>query len=209
MPQKPDITRAESAPGEKRRKAMIEAAYSLFTEKGYESVSVDDIIRISGGSKASFYKFFSTKEGILQAVIEEFAQRFLQNMPVRGTPKKEPREALKVLGLHIASLALSENAINQQRLAAGNAKTRPDLGMMWFNHGPKATMDRFAEYLEAETEAGRLKVKNPSRAAMLFLGMLIFKDNMTMLVGAPAPSKRELTENVNDAVEVFLAAYGG
>ncbi len=194
--------------GEKRRKAMIEAAYSLFIEKGYESVSVDDIIRVSKGSKSSLYKFFGNKEGILKAVIESLAEEFLREIHLEFPSAKTAREALNRVGMVFADLALSDNAINQHRHAVSHARAFPDLAKLWYESGPKRTMDGFADFLEKETAAGRLRIADPARAAWFFLGMIIFHDNMRRLVCLPPSKRSELKEMVSEAVEVFLAAYG-
>lgn len=50
---------------------IIEAAVRLFSEKGYTATSVDEIARESGMAKASFYKFFQSKEDVLIATVLE------------------------------------------------------------------------------------------------------------------------------------------
>ncbi|WP_199620177.1 FAD-dependent oxidoreductase [Paenibacillus alkalitolerans] len=49
----------------KKRQLVIDTAIRLFAEKGYEQVSVDEIIAISGISKGTFYHYFSSKEDLL------------------------------------------------------------------------------------------------------------------------------------------------
>jgi TetR/AcrR family transcriptional repressor of mexJK operon len=195
--------------GEKRRHSMIEAAYSLFIEKGYASVSVDDIIRVSKGSKSSLYKFFGSKEGILKAVVESLAEEMLREIHLEFPSAKTAREALNRVGMVFADLALSDNAINQHRQAVSHARAFPDLAKLWYESGPKRTIDGFANFLERETAAGRLRVADPARAAWFFTGMIIVHDNMRLLVGLPRPERSALKEIVTEAVEVFLARYGG
>ncbi|WP_179032158.1 TetR/AcrR family transcriptional regulator [Paenibacillus kribbensis] len=48
---------------------IIYAALSLFSEKGYDATSVDEIARESGMVKASFYKYFQSKEALLLGTI--------------------------------------------------------------------------------------------------------------------------------------------
>jgi AcrR family transcriptional regulator len=194
--------------GENRRKAMIEAAYSLFIEKGYASVSVDDIIRVSKGSKSSLYKFFGNKEGILKAVVESLADEMLHQINVEFPSGGTPREALNRIGMVLVDLALSDNAINQHRHAVSHAKAFPDVAKLWYESGPKRSFDGIAYFLEKETAAGRLRIADPGRAALLFTGMIIFHDNMRLLVCLPRSKRSELKEMVSEAVEVFLAAYG-
>ncbi len=208
MVRKKDLEELSNTAGQNRRKAMIEAAYSLFIEKGYGSVSVDDIIRVSKGSKSSLYKFFGNKEGILKAVIESLAEEFLREIHLEFPSGGTPREALNRIGVVFADLALSDIAINQHRHAVSHARAFPDLAKLWYESGPKKTMDGFADFLEKETAAGRLRISDPARAAWFFLGMIIFHDNMRRLVCLPQSKKSELKELVSEAVEVFLAAYG-
>lgn len=48
---------------------IIEVALQLFSEKGYTATSVDEIAKESGMAKASFYKFFQSKEDVLVATV--------------------------------------------------------------------------------------------------------------------------------------------
>lgn len=194
--------------GQKRRDAMVEAAYKLFTEKGYMSVSVDDIIRISGGSKSSLYKYFGDKEGILKAVIGSLAEKMLREFRFEYDSSKSPREALTRIGMVLVDLALSENAINQHRQAVSHAKALPELAKLWYELGPMRTFDGLAKFLEKEAAAGRLRIEKPVQAALLFAGMIIFRDNMRMLICLPRSKRSDLKELVSEAVDVFLAAYG-
>ena len=194
--------------GQRRRKAMIDAAYTLFMEKGYASVSVDEIIRISKGSKSSLYKYFGDKEGILKAVVESLADEMLREIHFEFPSGRTPREALNRLGLILVNLALSDNAIHQHRHAVSHAREFPDVSKLWYESGPKRTFDGIAQFLQKETAAGRLRVPDPNRAALFFGGMIIFHENMRLLVGLPRTRRFELKEMVSEAVEVFLATYG-
>lgn len=208
MQGKVDREELPNTAGKKRRDAMIEAAYKLFIEKGYMSVSVDEIIRVSRGSKSSLYKYFGNKEGILKAVIESLAEHMLREIHFEHDSGRTPREALERIGMVLVDLALSENAINQHRHAVSHAKAFPEVAKMWYESGPRRTLAGLADFLEKETAEGRLRIANPERAALLFAGMIIFHDNMRLLVCLPRPKKSELKEMVSEAVDVFLAAYG-
>jgi protoporphyrinogen oxidase/AcrR family transcriptional regulator len=49
----------------KKRDVMMDVALSMFMEKGYENVSVDDIITATGTSKGTFYHYFKSKDAII------------------------------------------------------------------------------------------------------------------------------------------------
>ncbi|MGE7591669.1 TetR/AcrR family transcriptional regulator [Peribacillus frigoritolerans] len=50
--------------GEKTREKILQISLKLFSEKGYEKVTVDEIVKKSGTSKGSFYQHFSAKSDI-------------------------------------------------------------------------------------------------------------------------------------------------
>jgi len=202
-------TKTKKAPGERRREAIMEAALELFIEKGYAAVTVDEIIRKSGGSKSSVYEYFGTKEGLLHAIIASVANEVLT---VADTPVAEgtdPRETLTNIGIKFCSEILTEKGIGLFRLAVSNSRRYPELSRMFYESGPKKTFMGVAEYMRKEAAAGRLNIKNPTLASELFLCMILGKGHIAIPVGgAKPPSKAKIKELVEEAVEVFMAAYG-
>lgn len=53
------------------RRAITVAAVNLFSEKGYEKTSIEDIARVAGIGKATIYTYFSTKEEIFMSYCDE------------------------------------------------------------------------------------------------------------------------------------------
>jgi AcrR family transcriptional regulator len=68
MEEDPPLTRRKLQARE-TRKRILETALSLFREKGFDQVSIDEITSSAGVSKGSFYTYFQTKSDI---IIEEF-----------------------------------------------------------------------------------------------------------------------------------------
>jgi len=55
-----------------RRQQLLQAARSLFAEKGYHETTVDDITRAADVAKGTFYLYFSEKREIYLEVIRSF-----------------------------------------------------------------------------------------------------------------------------------------
>ena len=55
--------------GEKRKQDLIRIAYRLFTARGYEHTSVDEIIAEAGIAKGTYYYYFESKEQMLEDVV--------------------------------------------------------------------------------------------------------------------------------------------
>ena len=59
---------------DRTRSAILSESTQLFAEKGFIGASISDIAEVVGVSKSSIYHYFPSKESILHALIDSFAQ---------------------------------------------------------------------------------------------------------------------------------------
>lgn len=57
---------------------MIDVASALFAEKGYEAVSVRDILNVVNGAPGMFYYYFKSKQDIYLASMEQYIAKRLK-----------------------------------------------------------------------------------------------------------------------------------
>jgi len=57
---------------EKTRKSILDAAFRVFAEQGFEAPTTDDLVREAGVARGTFYGYFETKEDVLRCVAREF-----------------------------------------------------------------------------------------------------------------------------------------
>ncbi|WP_261305720.1 FAD-dependent oxidoreductase [Paenibacillus andongensis] len=95
----------------KKRDVMMEVALTMFMEKGYENVSVDDIIAATGSSKGTFYHYFKSKDAIISALYSKQIQLIQEWV-------KQPPSKVQSLEGHINRLFLdlSSNIQSSPRL---------------------------------------------------------------------------------------------
>lgn len=55
---------------EANRAAILEAARRCFLESGYETITIRDVIRLSGLAAGTFYNYFPDKESLFRALVE-------------------------------------------------------------------------------------------------------------------------------------------
>ena len=60
----------KGAKGEKRKQELLNIAYQMFVQKGYEETSIDEIIAQANIAKGTYYYYFPSKEATLEAVID-------------------------------------------------------------------------------------------------------------------------------------------
>ena len=63
-----------------RRSEILEVAQRLFYRNGYVQTSVQDIINEIGIAKGTFYHYFSSKQDLLDAMIERMVEQTLQSL---------------------------------------------------------------------------------------------------------------------------------
>ncbi|GAA4236079.1 TetR/AcrR family transcriptional regulator [Actinomadura meridiana] len=81
---------------------VLTAASRLFYERGIHTVGVDEIAERAGASKLSLYRYFRSKEGLVEAVVEERSAR-IHEWLVEETAHAPPGRA-RVLALFDALL---------------------------------------------------------------------------------------------------------
>jgi len=64
--------------GNETKKRIIDCARKLFVEKGYNNVSVDEIISEAGSSKGGFYTHFKTKEQLIFSMVGLVDEAYLK-----------------------------------------------------------------------------------------------------------------------------------
>ncbi len=62
---------------ERRTDAILDAAYSVFSTRGYHNATVDDIAQHAGVSKGTCYQYFSGKEEVFLATLDRTLDKIL------------------------------------------------------------------------------------------------------------------------------------
>ena len=72
--------RASEHEQEDTRRSLLDAAAKLIAERGYRGMTVNEIVARAGLSKGTFYWYFSCKDDVLFAVLEEHIDRPLYEL---------------------------------------------------------------------------------------------------------------------------------
>ncbi len=81
-----------------RRDAFVDAAIRRIQVKGYEQLSVQDVIEEVGASRGAFFHYFDSKSALLAAVVDRMVEvATSQVMPVVADPRLTALEKLQGL----------------------------------------------------------------------------------------------------------------
>jgi len=74
------ITAAKNLETEDTASRIVHQATRLFLEKGYHGTSIDDITKAAGLTKGALYWYFKSKQDLLEKIVKEFENRFLNGL---------------------------------------------------------------------------------------------------------------------------------
>lgn len=76
------------------RQAILDSALTLFYEKGYDAVGVQQIVEAAGVTKPTLYYYFGSKQGLLQSLLNEHFSWLEREMTKLGECKERIPEKL-------------------------------------------------------------------------------------------------------------------
>lgn len=203
----------EMGNSEKKRKAILEAAMSVFLKSGYLGASMDEIAAIAQVSKQTVYKQFSSKEALFVGIVTSMtgaAGDAVHNDVPKLAEKGDLAEYLQSYALRQLTVVLTPPIMQLRRLVIGEVSRFPELARVLYERGPQRAMAIFASILEDLASRGLLKISDPKTAASHFNWLVMSEPlNRAMLLGDGAiPKSAALRRHVAESVRVFLAAYG-
>jgi TetR/AcrR family transcriptional regulator, mexJK operon transcriptional repressor len=188
---------------EQRRERIVRLAAPLFLKKGYDNVSIDEIIGVVGGSKATIYAWFGGKEGLFEAVVRQECRDVTMAIHVDATGTLEAQ--LTEIGQSFLAMVLSPPILEFHRLMVSIGRTFPEIGQLFYETGPASAYQIVATWIAKQQKEGRIVEEDPYRLAVLFLDMLIGEHQLSWLTSMPRAARREkINETVRIAVKVFL-----
>lgn len=108
------------------RGRIVEAAWRLFYDQGYEDTTVEEIIESSQTSKGSFYHYFDGKDALLSTLSDLFDQKY-QDLQAVMPPEMPTMEKLLFLNRELfrmiedsVSIDLMARLLSTQLVTTGN-----------------------------------------------------------------------------------------
>ena len=121
--------------GVARRQAFLEAAREVFLEQGYEAASVNDVVRLAGGSLATLYSQFGNKEGLFLAVVQDQHDRVLVSMTPSNVDDLSLEDGLRQIGEQFVHAILAKDSLSFFRITIGEGRKFPELVQRYISVG--------------------------------------------------------------------------
>lgn len=191
-----------------RRDRYLDAAVALFARHGFVGTSMDMLVREVGGSKATLYKHFASKDALVAGIMEKIVAAPPTTNAVPG-PEVPIDEALDRFGTFVLRAVISERAIVIVRLALGEYGRFPELAALVWRAGPAVSYERFIEFMRLREANGELDIEDPQLAAEQFIAGIVGHIQLKVAMGqCDPPDDDDVLRRVRSARQTFLARYG-
>lgn len=203
----PRVRKADAA--HTRRAALIEHTRQQMLLHGPHNVSLAEVLRLAGGSKATVVKYFGGRDGLIAAAMLDTAQTTMQELAL-GAQGASVAEALENLLAGILDFYLRPEALAVYRGVIASAGTPDGAGRIFYESGHRKIVEECSAFLDRWKGRGlRDDLPSPDVAGQLLHAIRsgLYEEVLLGLRAIPvdAPHIREKARSV---VRLFLAGAG-
>ena len=194
---------------EAKRQHIVDVAAQAFRELGFEGASMAEICTRVGGSKATLYNYFASKEELFFEVMAQSCEaEFEAAHQAIDTASEDIGEALVRFGERFLGVLYSPEVRANRHLAiASSGKT--ELGRLMYERGVLRSQTLVAELLSAAMRQGKLRQADPLTATRHLYALLESELIDRFLFQLPDElGSEEIRAVTGRAIRVFVAAYG-
>ncbi|MDA9406164.1 TetR/AcrR family transcriptional regulator [Bradyrhizobium sp. CCBAU 45384] len=193
--------------------AILDAARTLFLQRGFDGVNLDQVAKAAGTSRQTVYNQFGSKDAVFREVVRRhWATIRTETESVFQSTSDPDDDAGAMLARFAEALLRFVDETDQiafTRLVIAESRRLPWIAAEFYRAGKEPVLKTFAKALAAMTKKGRLSCKDPELAAHQFMG-LVQEFIIWPKVMAIGEGLRDLPPNklvVGEAITMFLARY--
>lgn len=189
----------------RKHQLIIDHALKIFSQKGFDAASMDEIAEAAGVSKRTIYNHFQSKESLLQELVANFLKERDGRKPIEYS-SHVPLEA------QLREFAKAEIFLVDDPVRRGLSKLLTSVFLLHIELG-KVTRSNFnphknlITWLKAAQADGKLHFTSPELTARMFYGLVegcitwaaVMTDGASLQMAEPL---------LDELIAVFLSRYG-
>jgi AcrR family transcriptional regulator len=184
-----------------RRTAFVDAGLRLITGKGYEGMSVQDVLNELNSSRGAFYHYFDSKTALLDAVVERMVDVVLERVePVLADPRLPALQKLQRLFTGIADWKMERKELLREFMSGWLADENAIVRERFRRHTQLRLTPLLAEILRQGLAEGTFSVGSADQAAAVFVSLVLACNE--------AASRLAVDRRSLDEVAAAFTAYG-
>ena len=190
-----------------KARLIVDAAYQLFLEHGFDAVSTDLIAKTAGVSKATLYAHFVSKEALFAEVLTRNCAEFSDRICIPDSYDGDLSAALRRFALDFILLFQDDRGLALYRLVVGETYRFPQVARAFETAGPSEMTSRLIRLMRQIAEHGDLTIADFDVAASQFLALIEGRLLFDRTLGLPPMPQAEVDRHVEAAIWLFLKGY--
>ncbi|PFG63982.1 TetR family transcriptional regulator [Thioclava sp. ES.031] len=192
--------RAEARPDE-----VLDAALSLFDEKGYAHTSVAQIAKTAGLSKGAVYLYFPSK----QAILEGLVRRAVSPIATRAQALVEPtpddaRATLRALFSLIATSLGDPKVLAVPKVVIREAVVAPEIAAMYRREVFDHVLPAATEIIRQGIASGQLRPVDPELTLRSIIGPIVVHLLLAEIFGIVPEDGLSLDQLIENHLDILF-----
>jgi TetR/AcrR family transcriptional regulator, mexJK operon transcriptional repressor len=201
---RPGAGRPTAQQAQRRHDELLDGALDLFLDKGFEQATIEAIAASVGMTKRTVYARYENKAALFKAAVQRSIERLV--VPPATLAAMDTGDLATTIAavarLRVAQV-MTPAGLKQQRIINAESYRFPEIFVMAYEQNTRPVVEFLAGLLERGTAAGTLAVTDPTRAAVVFLSMVV-SGPVRVLVSGNRLSRADIEDRLQFAIRLFL-----
>ncbi len=208
MTQKNSQTRRGRPANEALSQTIVDVAYELFVELGFQATTLDKVAQRAKISKLSIYRHFENKEALFSAAMTARCHQFVPQTLFEGVDGSA-EDQLMAAGLSLLHTLLSPDVRSVEAMVMADKTNQKQLSKLHYEAGPAHVIAQIEALLHQLHAKALLNVPDPLLSARLFAALFKGSDLLIIARFDEARVEGEIESYCRSAVAMFIAAHDG
>lgn len=192
---------------DERRARILQVARDVFFEVGYAGASMSMISTRLGGSKATLYAYFNSKEDLFAAIIRDRCE-VMAGLFQAHIGTDDLRQSLRAVARQLMEVILSDWATRTFQLVIEESRRNPELSRL-FNEAIEANgKQTMLALLQTARDKGQIKAEDIAEATVILKSLLFGDIHFKRLLNMGPSSTEQIHKHIDRAIDVFMHYYG-
>ena len=192
-----------------REEEILQAAFDVFTEKGFHGATMLDVASRARASKATLYARYPSKEALFEALMAWATRQGTDALDaIAADETLDPLTALHRLAAQLLALMLQPKKLALFRIAVAEGNRLSAVGRTYSAFTRDHGMERVRAIVARLLKQGLIEIDDRAEFGHSFIGLLQGELFTRALLGTiPSPGREEIDRHARRAVTRLMRAY--